>query len=315
MVVGPAFTLTGEVWTTNPEVTLTVRRHHGEPVATARSTLLSSDGIRLSLDHAASQLTDDDRVEIYRLLSRVALGVASYGHPLVATIDVRLAPDARAALLADGFESTDWVEWRRPPVAFRRAGAKAETMDEVYDDLYSVPWNFVGREWDVLDRLMGAGPAPADVIDLGCGVGKNASALEEAGYRVFGIDASLRAISLCQSAVRCPARYIVGSAALLPWRSESFDRALDVGCFHCMAAAQLEAGVREAARVLRPGGLLYSRVFKPRSRSWVESQPVARSSFGLAPAQLVATLGRHFDCEAVDEQEHLVYVRARKSTR
>ena len=79
-----------------------------------------------------------------------------------------------------------------------------------------------------------------------------------------------------------------------------------------MSPQELETGIREAARVLKPGGLLQTRVFKPRSASWVQSQPVARQSFGIDPVRLVASLEEHLHCEHVDEQEHVTYVQARK---
>lgn len=313
LIVGPSFILSGSTRAVAPDLTLTVRRRDGAVVGLARSVPGPDGTVWLTVEMAAPTLAADHVVEIYRLFSRVVTGLTGYRVPVHMNVDLRREGRAGATLRTDGFTSGDKIEWRRPPVPFLRPGSKALTMEQVYDDLYSVPWNFVGREWDVLKRLIGnATDAARDVIDLGCGVGKNASALEERGFNVFGIDSSCQAISGCRCVVGHPERFVAGSVAALPWSTESFDHALDVGCFHCMPPEEVDAGVREAARVLKPGGLLHSRVFKPRSASWARSQPMAVASFGMEASRLAVLLDAYFDCESIDEHPHVTYVRARK---
>ena len=109
---------------------------------------------------------------------------------------------------------------------------------------------------EVLERLVE--PASKDVVDVGCGGGALVRALGARGARVTGVE-----ISEDQLAVAVAndgglgARYLVGRGEALPLE----DRSVDVAVFmrtlhHVPPAAQLDA-LREARRVLRPGGLAY----------------------------------------------------------
>lgn len=110
---------------------------------------------------------------------------------------------------------------------------------------------------DVLDQL---GLQPGwQVLDIGCGVGGPARfAAREYGVRVAGIDLTAEYVEVGQElcrwiglAERVSLRQ--GSATSLPFTQGTFDAAymLHVG----MNIAQKEALCREAARVLKPGGL------------------------------------------------------------
>ncbi len=116
-----------------------------------------------------------------------------------------------------------------------------------------------GREAtrEVLDQL-GLKPG-CQVLDIGCGIGGPARfAARTYGVRVCGIDLTADYIEVGQEltawvglAERVSLRQ--GSATLLPFTQGSFDAAymLHVG----MNIAEKETLCREAARVLKPGGL------------------------------------------------------------
>ena len=71
------------------------------------------------------------------------------------------------------------------------------------------------------------GPGPARVLDLGCGYGKSATALEPRGLEVHGIDVSPAAIERCRRLVRHPERFHSASADRLPFDEDFFDIVLD----------------------------------------------------------------------------------------
>ncbi|MCE1229365.1 MAG: methyltransferase domain-containing protein [Firmicutes bacterium] len=99
------------------------------------------------------------------------------------------------------------------------------------------------------------------VLDLGGGTGRVALALAERGARVTVLDpcwAMLKRAPRHPSVERIQAR-----AQALPLADESFDLVLCIDALHHIKEA--EAALREAHRVLRPGGRLYVRDFDVRS--------------------------------------------------
>lgn len=102
-------------------------------------------------------------------------------------------------------------------------------------------------------------PANAlDVADIGCGAGASSSLWAELGHRFHGLDVNAKLIGIAReraAAAEIDAQFEVGTATALPWPDASMDI--------CMLPELLEhvedwRGVlEEAARVLRPGGVVY----------------------------------------------------------
>jgi len=100
-------------------------------------------------------------------------------------------------------------------------------------------------------------PQESKVLDLGCGPGALSFDLAKQGYRGVGLDAAPAMIqrSKLQAASEGVAglrHYQVGDVEALPFRNESFDAAICAGVIEYLPTD--EAMLREAARVLTPGG-------------------------------------------------------------
>ncbi|WP_412077492.1 class I SAM-dependent methyltransferase [Streptomyces xanthophaeus] len=188
---------------------------------------------------------------------------------------------------------------------------RAASMEEVYADPYTVPWNFVPLETDVLERLLAGTPPGSRVLDLGCGYGKNARQLIPLGYRVAGSDISASAVARARRLLGPGVELSVADATALPWPDASFDAALDIGCLHCMPAEDRPAAVRELARVLTPEGVLYSRMFRPRPAQWLAAQPFHTTDFGLEAGAAAALLGSVFTEVEIESTPHATYLVAR----
>ena len=121
--------------------------------------------------------------------------------------------------------------------------------------------------YDVMNRLMSAGldqrwrrltaeavVRPGDrVLDACCGTGDLAVAARDAGGDATGLDFSEPMLERARR--KAPElRWVAGDLLALPFADESFDAAT-VG-FGVRNVDDLEAGLRELARVLRPGGRL-----------------------------------------------------------
>ncbi|MBM4395284.1 MAG: class I SAM-dependent methyltransferase [Deltaproteobacteria bacterium] len=115
---------------------------------------------------------------------------------------------------------------------------------------------FVGTRGMVRDAVLAARlPRDAEVLDLGCGTGGTMKALAGLG-RFTGLDTNETAARLAER--RTGNRVVLGSGTSLPFGDASFDAVLALDVFEHIEDDL--AAVREARRVLRPGGALVATV-------------------------------------------------------
>lgn len=108
----------------------------------------------------------------------------------------------------------------------------------------------------MLERLIA--PAGKDVVDIGCGGGALVRELAAAGARPIGVEISETQLATARERDGgSGARYLVGRAEDLPLADASIDLAVFMRTLHHVPPASLEAALREARRVLRPGGAVY----------------------------------------------------------
>lgn len=111
----------------------------------------------------------------------------------------------------------------------------------------------------LLRRLEGrASSAPLEVLDIGCGAGAQSKFWAQRGHAYRGIDINRPLIELAArraGELGIAARFDVGSATELPVATASMDICLLPELLE--HGADWQAVIAEAARVLRPGGLMY----------------------------------------------------------
>jgi SAM-dependent methyltransferase len=116
----------------------------------------------------------------------------------------------------------------------------------------------------------------ARVLDVGASVGEVTRSLSDRGARTTCLDLTATATRRCRELH--PAADVVQADALaLPFRDGSFDHSIAMGVLHHTPDCAL--GLREMARVTRPGGslvvLLYSR-WTPYHALYVLAAPLRR---------------------------------------
>jgi SAM-dependent methyltransferase len=132
-------------------------------------------------------------------------------------------------------QASNWADWARRPD-------------------FDAYWNYSPHFFDLV-------PHPGDrTLEVGCGEGRVSRDLAMRGHRVVAVDASDHLIHLAKDADQNNS-YLRCDAACLPFVDESFDLAVFYNSL--MDIDDMESAVREAARVLRPGGVLCACVTHP----------------------------------------------------
>jgi demethylmenaquinone methyltransferase/2-methoxy-6-polyprenyl-1,4-benzoquinol methylase len=151
----------------------------------------------------------------------------------------------------------------------------------VYDVMNRAMTMGLDRKWRRLTAEAVVGPGDR-VLDACCGTGDLALADARAGGRVTGVDFSEEMLARAER--KAPEfQWVQADAAALPFDDESFE-VVTVG-FGIRNLADLEAGLRELARVLVPGGRLGClEITRPRG--------VLRPFFRLWFDRLVPVAGR-----------------------
>ena len=146
----------------------------------------------------------------------------------------------------------------------------------------------VGRGDDarLAGRLGEVGPADA-VADVGCGPGAAVRYAAALGATVTGVDPAPVMLRVARMLTRNPASiaYLAGSAEQLPLEDDSVTMLWSIATVHHWA--DVDAGLGEAGRVLRPGGRLVvlERRRKPEARGhashgWTDEQASAFAERG-----------------------------------
>jgi SAM-dependent methyltransferase len=129
-------------------------------------------------------------------------------------------------------------------------------------------------------RVVGAlPPAPASVLDLGVGTGRELGALQDAGYVPTGVDASEAMLAICARRARPVALERADLWGRLPFADASYDAcvALHGTLAHPPSRDAYAELAREVARVLRPGGAFVAEM---PSRAWLARIEVVPSETG-----------------------------------
>ncbi|HXV34757.1 MAG TPA: class I SAM-dependent methyltransferase [Gaiellaceae bacterium] len=128
--------------------------------------------------------------------------------------------------------------------------AMFDRISPVYDPMNRLMTAGLDRRWRRLAVRAVVGPGDR-VLDACCGTGDLALEAERAGGRVTGVDFSERMLERARRK-SASVDWVRSDVLALPFADGTFDAAT-VG-FGVRNVEDLEAGLRELARVLRPGG-------------------------------------------------------------
>jgi SAM-dependent methyltransferase len=139
-----------------------------------------------------------------------------------------------------------------------------------YDRVYALPRDVSeARMQRVLAELP---PAPASLLDLGVGTGRELSWLLDAGYEVTGVDASVEMLDRCARRARPIALVHTDFWQPLPFPDASFAAAIALHgtLAHPTHDGALSALATELGRVVSSGGVFVAEIPSP---AWLENLP------------------------------------------
>lgn len=107
----------------------------------------------------------------------------------------------------------------------------------------------------------------AAVLDVGCGTGTLAAALRQAGYDVYGVDASTGMLAeLGRNGRGSP---VAGFCERLPFTNNAFDLTITVATLHHITdAGRIAQTLAEMCRVTAPGGSVVAWDHNPKNPYW-----------------------------------------------
>jgi 2-polyprenyl-6-hydroxyphenyl methylase/3-demethylubiquinone-9 3-methyltransferase len=116
-------------------------------------------------------------------------------------------------------------------------------------------------DW-ILDLLEARGQTPKStkILDIGCGAGFAANALALNGYALTGLDCAADALAVATKYDSTQSvSYVQGDALSLPFADNEYDVVISLDFLEHVDQPTL--AVREAGRVLRPGGIYIFHTF------------------------------------------------------
>jgi SAM-dependent methyltransferase len=142
----------------------------------------------------------------------------------------------------------------------------------------------------------------ANVLDHGCGRGRNTALLAQLGFTVAAQD--VQAHAWWERIGNCRFQQVPAEAPRLPWADGAFAVVLDVEVVHFLDRSQLERLVLDVHRVLAPGG--YWLLLEAHAESYGAS--ILRRFYGrLHPLEYIRHLTHQAGFREIDHRYQGVY--------
>jgi len=120
-------------------------------------------------------------------------------------------------------------------------------------------WKEVSPE--IIKLIQSQSPAErTNVLDLGCGLGRNAIAFAQAGFSVTGVDLSASAVIHTRDGANklgLRIQTLISDFARVAFQPDTFDIIISVNVIYHGYSKQTQDAIRNIKSYLKPGGLFY----------------------------------------------------------
>lgn len=187
---------------------------------------------------------------------------------------------------------------------------KYAKLTDVYSDPLMVPWNFMATEIeDVLSFFDNNILKNKKVLYVGAGYGKNIWALKDKKYKIDAIEFSNEAVK--RANIIFGRKTIMHGDLIKYGGKDKYDFILDIGCLHSIPKLERKKAVENIYKLLKKGGTLVSRIFKPREREWLDRMPFKTDGFGLNKMELKKLL-KAFSVKIKYQNKDYIILEAKK---
>ena len=108
----------------------------------------------------------------------------------------------------------------------------------------------------MIDQLFGSLPPGAAILDVGCGTGEHLKRAQRHGVEATGIEPASAMLDAARRGMP-QVRIEQGVATRLPFNDAEFDAVIMIEVLRYLDRSDIELALREARRVLKPGGKLF----------------------------------------------------------
>lgn len=141
----------------------------------------------------------------------------------------------------------------------------------------------------LLDQLLkGRFTKDMNILDVGCGEGRNAVYFLQKNYSIFGIDSNELSIQYCRYMAKSIDpntdihRFQIGDGSAIPFHAAAFDAVISSAVLHFAENhAHFWKMITEIHRVLQPGGIFWMRMCTGFGNILKESQDLGEGRYSL----------------------------------
>ena len=127
------------------------------------------------------------------------------------------------------------------------------TADKFYND-FTYGRSKIDKE---LIKIIKTLPENSKALDLGCGTGDQLKILKEHNLDFFGVDSAPSMIDIARKRIGSIERVKHGYAQKIPFNDNTFDFLIMIEVLRYFDLKDIEKSIKEAKRVLRPGGKIF----------------------------------------------------------
>jgi SAM-dependent methyltransferase/GNAT superfamily N-acetyltransferase len=197
------------------------------------------------------------------IIDAIERWAVAWGRPAVTLAALEASPENRALYERLGYTAYGRKEMGSMPGNYytlltkpvRRQPDRTVAIYETMADDYLARQAEGSWRRESLDHFSAALPAPARLLEVGCGPGLDARMLREAGYTVLALDRTWAMLRLAESS---GAPRIQADSRALPLRDGSVDGVWANASLLHLPRTELVIALVEIRRLLRPGGVFYS---------------------------------------------------------